>query len=112
MAPGSRCHYDLELWEDYGVDNPWSFPFTSLGDPVDDPPAVIDLGETYDYADATIPANCGDVRTTIIAEYVSDGTPYFPGCTEFSQSLTDPNFSFSQLKSRNYTWAILRSYFT
>jgi hypothetical protein len=47
----------------------------------------------------------------MIQEYVAHNTPYYPQCLEFTQTVTDPNFSFAQLNYGTYSWAILRSYF-
>jgi hypothetical protein len=74
---------------------------------------VIDLGETHDTAETSIPASCGtgDQPNSIIQEYVCYNTPYFPHGSEFTQTLSDPNFTFAQLNTANFSWAILRSYF-
>jgi hypothetical protein len=102
----------MEDWGPYDILNYFEFPFTAFSsDTYGEEGAPIDLGETYDIAEATVPTTCGDVRSTIIQEYVTYRTPYIPGCTEFTQSITGPNFSFAQLNSGTYSWAILRSYF-
>jgi len=105
-------YYGFEQWQEYDEDVPWQFPFTAFSEDTDELPQI-SLGTTYDYAQASIPASCGtgDPRTTMIQEYVSYNTPYFPQCSEFTQSITDPNFTFAQLNYGTYTWAILRSYF-
>ncbi len=102
--------YGLINWEYYDIVDPWQFPFTAFSpDTIDYAP--IPLGSTYDTAETTIPATCGDQRDTIVQEYVAYGTPYYPGCSEFTQTLVDQYFSFGQVNSGNYSWAILRSYF-
>jgi hypothetical protein len=100
-------------WEYYGIEDPWQFPFTVLDSDEEPEVSVVDLGETFDTAQTSIPASCGtgDQRNTIIQEYVSLGTVYFPQCPEFTQTLVDPNFTFAELNTGSYSWAILRSYF-
>lgn len=102
--------YGAEGWAPYDIWTPFQYPFYALASETNDG-SPIDLGTTYDTAEATIPNSCGDARTTIIQEYVTYKTPYDPLCTEFTQSSTTPQFTFSQLNSGTYTWAILRSYF-
>jgi hypothetical protein len=105
-------YFGLEDWAPYDILDLFNYPFTSFlpeTDPEGEEPIIV--GETYDSAEATTPANCGDIRTTIIQEYVTYQTPYDPQCSEFTQTLTDPIFTFAQLNTGTYTWAIIRSYF-
>lgn len=106
--------YGLEDWDEFDVLAEFGFPFTSFSPETDpDYPPMITLGETYDMAYASIPASCGanDPRNNLIQEYVQHGTPHIPKCSEFVQSISDPHFTFNQLNSGTYTWAIIRSYF-
>jgi len=100
-------------WQFYDISNPWEFPFTTLESAEAPELGPTTLGETYDTAQTSIPASCGtgDQRNTIIQEYVTYNTVYYPQCAEFAQSVTGSAFTFQQLNSGNYSWAILRSYF-
>jgi len=120
FLPAAEYEYDEDddafgflSWPSYDIESPWVFPFTVLDS--NDPPEidVVTLGQTYDSAVTTIPASCGngDQRNTIIQEYVTLATVYFPQCSEFTQTLSDPHFTFKELNTGNYSWAILRSYF-
>ena len=103
--------YGTEEWDAYDIVSPMQFAFTALSPETTNIEQPIELGETYDSAEANIPSACGDSRSSIIQEYVTYKTPYYPQCYEFKQLSNDPNFSFSQLNSGTYTWAILRTYF-
>lgn len=106
-------YYGLENWEEFDVMDPFSFPFTSFSPETDTNEPMIEVGETYDMASVTIPASCGtnDPRNNMIEEYENNSTPYIPQCSEFTQAISDPHFTFGQLNSGTYTWAIIRSYF-
>jgi hypothetical protein len=112
MGARYNDQFGFAQWLAFDTFSPMQFPFTAFSADTSNN-AFIPLGTTYDYASATIPAACGsgDERTSMVQEYVSYRTPYFPKCSEFTQSITDPNFTFSQLNYGNYSWAILRSYF-
>ena len=101
----------LSLWPEYDIDDPWSFPFTSFGTEEYPGQPETEVGETYDAAITTIPAACGDQRDTIVAEYESYGTPYFPECDNFTQDTEDPVYTFELLNQGTYSWAILTDYF-
>jgi hypothetical protein len=103
--------YGMENWASYDVLSEFNYPFTAFSPDTFPSNQPIFLGETTDYAQATIPSSCGDIRTTIVQEYVSYHTPYNPQCSEFTQTSTDPLITFAQLNSGSYTWAIIRSYF-
>ncbi len=99
-------------WALYDIYNPWEYPFTAFNEDTTVDPDL-SLGTTYDSATTSIPASCGvgDEGTAMIQEYVTYNTPYVPQCGEFSETLTDPYFTFAQLNSSQYSWAILRQYF-
>jgi hypothetical protein len=103
--------YGENRWASFNIDDPWQFPFStfSQGDTISDP--TIDLGDTYDVAITTIPAACGDQRDTIIQEYETYATPYYPACSEFTQNTGDATYTFTALNQGTYSWAVLRSYF-
>jgi hypothetical protein len=100
-------------WQYYGIDVPWQFPFTALDSDNVPEVGVVNLGQTYETVQTSIPASCGisDERTAMIQEYVMYDTPYFPQCAEFTNALVDQYFTFAQLNTGDYTWAILRNYF-
>lgn len=58
--------------------------------------------------------SCGDERDQIIAEYrkykvVSvDGDPFVPDCGDFTKSAHSQLFSFKQLNTGDYSWALIR----
>ena len=106
-------YYGMDQWPGFDILNNWDFPFTAFSPDTDTNSPYIDLGETYDSASVDVPQNCGsgDQRTTMIQEYAQYQTPYYPQCSEFTQNIGDPNFTFSQLNSGSYSLAILRSYF-
>lgn len=55
-----------------------------------------------------MPATCGDVRDSIILEYITNNVPWLPLCSDFTQTSPDPNFSFTSLNSGDFTWAVIR----
>lgn len=103
-------YYGADQWLEYDIDTYYQYPFTAFSPDTYDNGAPIDLGTTYDTAEATIPATCGDQRTTIIAEYTTYHAPYFPQCSEFTQTSPDPSITFAQFNSSTYSWAIIRSW--
>ena len=113
------CGYD---WVDYQNETPFSsedvsqpglFDFTGPGPstPVSSGPDIV-LGETYDSATLTTPAACGDARDSMIAEYSTNNTPFLPICSDFTQTSPDSHWTFPQLNSGTYQWAIIGPYFT
>lgn len=109
---GWQDYYGLYEWLNLGIESPWEYAFPAFEGDIS-PMPNLQVGTTYDSAAVSTPASCGngDQRNTIIQEYVNYLTPYFPQCNEFTQTLNDPNFSFGQLNSGTYSWAILRPYF-
>jgi hypothetical protein len=51
---------------------------------------------------------CGDQRDTIIREYRTYRVNLYPRCADFTQTAHSQNFTFAQLNSGDYTWAIIR----
>jgi hypothetical protein len=101
----------LSYWPEYDIEQPWQFPFTSTGDGTTSDLPQTEVGETYDSAQTTIPTACGDQRDTIISEYETYGTPYYPPCDLFTQNTGDPVYTFAALNYGTYQWAVLRPYF-
>lgn len=101
----------LSYWPEYDIESPFSFPFTSTGDGTTSDTEETEVGSTYDMAETTIPTACGDQRDTIIAEYESENTIYYPPCDLFTQNTGDPTYTFSLLNYGTYSWAVLRPYF-
>jgi hypothetical protein len=56
-----------------------------------------------------VQTSCGDERDKIIDEYVKSGPNFVPGCNEFSQGTHTEHFSFKELNTGDYAWAILRT---
>jgi hypothetical protein len=53
--------------------------------------------------------NCGDVRDTIVGEYLTYSVNLTPMCTNFTQSAHSVYFAFSELrKGDDYSWALIR----
>jgi hypothetical protein len=52
--------------------------------------------------------NCGDNRDKIIKEYVDGSLAFLPQCSDFTQNGHSSHFSFKELNTGDYTWAILR----
>lgn len=65
------------------------------------------LGATNDTAHVTTPGKCGDVRDTMIQEYVNYHVALTPACITFTQSVLTTHFTFGELNSGDYSWAIL-----
>ena len=56
------------------------------------------------------PPPCGDVRDSIISEYENttlNQTGYIPYCGDFTDSASTPHFTFAELNTGDYSWAIL-----
>ncbi len=51
---------------------------------------------------------CGDPRDQIIAEYPAYHVDFTPSCPEFTQGAHSEHFTFAELNSGDYTWAIVR----
>ncbi len=67
-------------------------------------------------ASITVNYGCNDDRDTIIQQYhdypTSTVSPFYPGCTDFTNSASTANFTFAELNvNQQYAWAILRGYF-
>lgn len=56
-------------------------------------------------------ASCGDQRDTIIAEYVRYGVNVHPSCGSFTRSAHTVHFTFGELNTGDYSWALLRAPF-
>jgi hypothetical protein len=54
------------------------------------------------------PQGCGDERDTIIAEYPQYGVNFTPTCADFTQTAHSAHFSFAELNTGDYSWAIIR----
>jgi hypothetical protein len=105
-------YFDEEMFSNDGISEPGLFDFTSNGQSIPDNSPDIVLGETYDSATLTTPPPCGDVRDQIIGEYRTNNTPFKPVCADFTTSSPDSNWTFAQLNSGNFPWAIIGTYFT
>lgn len=101
----------LSYWPEYDIESPVSFPFTATDQGTTSGVEETEVGSTYDSAETTIPAACGDQRDQIVAEYEELGSPYYPTCDLFTQDTGDPTYTFSMLNYGTYSWAILRPYF-
>ncbi|MEN3335356.1 MAG: zinc D-Ala-D-Ala carboxypeptidase [Blastocatellia bacterium] len=53
--------------------------------------------------------SCGNPRDAIIAEYPQYGVAFTPTCADFTQTAHSAHFSFAELNSGDYTWAIIRN---
>jgi len=51
---------------------------------------------------------CGDERDQIIQEYVDFGVNFVPTCGDFTQDASSAHFSFAELNTGDYSWAIIR----
>lgn len=67
------------------------------------------LGATNDTAQVTTPGKCGDVRDTMIQEYLNYHVALTPVCISFTQSVFSfvTHFTFGEMNSGDYNWAIL-----
>jgi|GEM_PF-7070609 len=65
-------------------------------------PVSIRLGSTY-------VQSCGNPRDAIIAEYPQYGVSFTPTCADFTQNAHSAHFTFAELNSGDYTWAIIRN---
>ena len=52
---------------------------------------------------------CGDERDQIIQEYVDFGVNFVPTCGDFTQDASSAHFSFAELNTGDYSWAIIRT---
>lgn len=59
---------------------------------------------------STLPpcGGCGDERDQIIAEYFTYGVNFVPVCVNFTQTAHSVYFTFSELNTGDYTWALVR----
>lgn len=55
-----------------------------------------------------ITVGCGDERGYIIKEYVDYGVSFVPACYDFTQTASSAHFTFAELNSGDYSWAIIR----
>ncbi len=109
---GSRYYdgYDITYWAQWDMDMPDLFQFYEGGPGVTTPQQRIWVG--YSIASATIhpKSQGGDQRDSIIAEYSNFGVSLQPSCTTFTMAAPAGSlFSFAQLNSGTYSWAILLS---
>ena len=56
---------------------------------------------------STTVQSCGNPRDAIIAEYAQYGVAFTPTCADFTQTAHSAHFSFAELNSGDYTWAII-----
>jgi hypothetical protein len=103
-------YYDYSAYTGDDIDAIGEYEFMPHGNPV---PAheVVTLGTTRVEVQATVPTACGDVRDQIRQEYVTYNIAYSPTCSIFTQTASAPDFSFAELNTGTYTWAILQRYF-
>lgn len=105
---------DLSYWLSQQVDELWSFPFLGDGTQVSTRSGHVSLGSTYDQANLTTPAACGDQRDTIISEYHT--APYTttldPRCADFTQFASTTHYNWSNFNTGDYSWAIVRTTLT
>jgi hypothetical protein len=66
-------------------------------------------GEQTLIARGNVQVRCGDERDTIIAEYPQYGVSFTPTCADFTQTAHSTHFSFAELNSGDYSWAIIRN---
>ena len=66
-------------------------------------------GEQTLIARGNVQVRCGDERDTIIAEYPQYGVSFTPTCADFTQTGHSTHFSFAELNSGDYSWAIIRN---
>ena len=53
--------------------------------------------------------SCGDVRDTIIGEYMTYNISYIPVCTDFTQTAHANYFTFAEINvTGDYSWALIR----
>ena len=52
-------------------------------------------------------SGCGDERGDMIEEYEDKGVSWTPDCSDFTQSESSTHFSFSDLNSGTYSWAVI-----
>lgn len=58
---------------------------------------------------ATAGDACNDERDTMVKEYVDLGVDLRPSCGDFTQNAHSAHFSFAELNSGDFSWAILRT---
>jgi Peptidase M15 len=54
-------------------------------------------------------APCGDERDSLVAEYVQANGPFKPSCGDFTRESHSAHFTFAELNSGDFSWAILRA---
>lgn len=86
--------------------------------PVPDGPPLIDGEQPYrcDFAQIPVQASagitvtgCGDERDQIKHEYVLFGVNLSPACADFTQSRHSVFFSFNEINTGDFSWALVRS---
>ena len=103
-------YYDYEFYESLGIMAFDQYDYGPQGPPQSSPESI-PLGSTYDSAQATTPGKCNDVRDQIIAEYITYHVGYTPVCSNFTETASSAHFTFAELNTGTYTWAILQAYF-
>jgi hypothetical protein len=103
-------YYDYDAYASLGIDVPYEEEFDPQRSPRSSP-SSIPLGSTYSSAQAKTPSQCGDQRDQIITEYQTYKAGYAPTCSNFTQTASTAHFTFAQLNTGDYSWAILQSYF-
>lgn len=95
------------------LDPPYIFDYISSGflgpGPARPNVGSILLGIVYNFLQqGNPPGNCGDVRDTIRREYVTHRANLRPACADFTQNRHSDIFTFNQLNTGNFAWALIR----
>jgi hypothetical protein len=94
---------DPNIWPDWN--NPQYFSFMGPGPPMGTGDPYIQLATSYD----EVVTPCDAVRQQIIQEYVDYGVAVIPPCRSFTQTAHSQYFTFSELNTSDYAWALIRS---
>jgi hypothetical protein len=85
-----------------------SFGFLGPGPARPDIGSIL-LGTVYNYfQQGNPPGACNDQRDTIRREYVTHQVNLQPVCNNFTQTRHSANYTFAQLNTGDYTWALIR----
>jgi hypothetical protein len=74
----------------------------------DETPTVNIMGKSLTPGVWTQGIVCGDERDSIIKEYITYKIPFTPTCDEFTQTAHTADYSFSDLNTGDYSWALIR----
>ena len=99
----------MEYFSSLNIDVPWAYDFLMPGFSRNTPRQIISMGETNDQAQAKVNPACGDQRDTIIKEYVTYRAGFKPLSPQFTQTGHSQHFTFAELNTGDYSWAILMS---